>query len=224
MEHAGNGMHFHLCALRKNENIAADSEGNLTAEAKLIIGGILKFAPSLAAFGNTIPVSYLRFISRKESPMHICWGTKNRLALIRIPLWWDFRKDFKEAESCRRTLEFRAPDPSANSYLLLAGIALAAEYGLKNPKRALKFAEDLNADKKSKAGKAYESLPLSCAEAADNLRKDRRYYEVDGVFPRRVIDGVISKLESYKDKNLWRKLANKPEKIEDLLWKYTFHG
>ncbi len=220
-EHAGNGMHFHFCALRGNKSIISDSDGNLTIEARQMIGGILKFAPSLTAFGNTIPSSYLRFISRKESPMYICWGAKNRLALVRIPLWWNFKKNFENG--CRRTIEFRAPDGSANSYLLLAGIALAVEYGLKNPAEAIRVADDLDADNKEKS-RAYGVLPLSCSEAAKNLEADRKYYESSGVFPKRMIDGTIAKLESYNDEFLAKKSAANPEKTEELLWNYFHYG
>jgi len=224
MEHAGNGMHIHLCGLKKNKNIITDSTGNLTAEAKQMIGGILKFAPSLTAFGNTIPLSYLRFISRKESPKYICWGTRDRLALIRIPLLWRFRKDLEKRSSCVRTFEFRAPDPSANTYLLLAGIALAAEYGLRNSEKAVKIAENLNIEKTVKRSSGYKFLPLSCSESAKSLKRDRNHYQADGVFPKRVIDGIMSKLESYKDRELWKELADKPEKIEELLLKYFHSG
>ncbi len=224
MEHAGNGMHIHLCGLKKNKNIITDSTGNLTAEAKQMIGGILKFAPSLTAFGNTIPVSYLRFISRKESPKYICWGTRDRLALIRIPLLWRFRKDLEKRSSCVRTFEFRAPDPSANTYLLLAGIALAAEYGLRNSEKAVKIAENLNIEKTVKRSTGYKFLPLSCSESAKSLKRDRNHYQADGVFPKRVIDGIMGKLESYKDRELWKGLADKPEKIEELLLKYLHSG
>ena len=224
LEHAGSGMHIHLCALGKNKNMIADSKGNLTIKAKQMIGGLLKFASSLTAFGNTIPISYLRFISRKESPMQICWGAKNRLALVRIPLWWGFRGDIQEIDSCRQTFEYRAPDASANIYLLLAGIAVAVEYGLKNPKEATKTAEDLHIENVVKKAKEYKLLPQSCSEAAQNLERDRNYYEVDGVFPRRVIDGIISKLESYRDKGLWKRLADKPEEIDEMLWKYLRSG
>jgi len=223
-KHAGNGMHIHLCGLRKNENIIADSAGNVTTAAKQMIGGILKFAPSLTAFGNTIPVSYLRFISRKESPMFVCWGAKNRQALVRIPLWCCFLKDFEEANSCRRTFEFRAPDPSANPYLLFAGIAVAVEYGLKNPKDAIKIADDLNVDNKNERTREYTNLPLSCVEAAQSLKTDRKYYMEDGVFPKRVIDGIIDKLKSYKDRKLWEKLAEKPEKLDGFLTQYLDYG
>ncbi len=224
LKHAGNGMHVHLYGLKKDRNIITDFKGNLTVEAKQMIGGILEFAPSLTAFGNTTPVSYLRFISRKESPAYICWGTRNRLALIRIPLWWSFRKDIKGTGSHARTFEFRAPDPSANTYLLLAGIALAVEYGLKNPEKAMKIAEDLNAEKIVKRNRKYKVLPLSCIESAKSLKRDRSYYEVDDVFPKRVTDGIISKLESYKDGNLQKKLASNPEKIEELLLQYLNCG
>lgn len=222
LEHAGNGMHIHLCGLMLGRNMITDSKGNLTVGAKRMIGGILKFAPSLAAFGNTIPVSYLRFISRKESPMDICWGMRDRLALVRIPLWWNFRKDIKETNSCIRTFEFRAPDPSANTYLLLAGIALAVEYGLKNPKEAMKIAEDLNAQKRAKRNKRYRALPLSCSESAKSLERDRKYYEADGVFPERVIDAIINKLKSYRD--LRNKLTDRPDENEELLLKYMHCG
>lgn len=217
LEHAGSGMHLHLCGMRKNRNVVSDSRGNLTAEARQMIGGILKFARSLTAFGNTTPISYIRFISRKESPMHICWGARNRLALVRIPLWWN-HKEAKGADECRRTFEFRGPDPSANSYLLFAGIALAVQHGLKNPREAMRVADGLNADKVGK--KRYAALPLSCVEAAESLRKDRRFYEADGVFPRAVVDGVIRRLESYEDADMWKKLAGKSEKVDELLWKH----
>lgn len=224
LEHAGNGMHIHLCGLRKDKNIIADSKGNLTDVAKQMIGGILKFTPSLAAFGNTVPVSYLRFISPKESPMCICWGKRNRLALVRIPLWWNFRRKLEKTGSCMRTFELRSPDSSANLHLLLAAITLAVQYGFKHPKKAMKIAEDLNAEKMVKRNKRFKALPLSCSESAESLQRDRDCYEADDVFPKRVIDGVISKLESYGDRDLRKKMADKPEKIKEFLFKYMHCG
>ncbi|MCW4051708.1 MAG: glutamine synthetase family protein [Candidatus Bathyarchaeota archaeon] len=224
LEHAGNGMHIHLYPVRGNRNVISDSEGNLTSEAKQIIGGILKFSRSLAAFGNTIPVSYLRFLSRSESPMHICWEAKNRLALIRIPLWWRFEKPFRESENSRRTFEYRGPDPSASNYLLFAGIAVAANYGLRNPKEAMKIAQDLNIGEKTELNKKRELLPLSCTEAADNLRRDREYYEGDGVFPKTVIDSIINRLESYKDGQLRTDMAANQSNVESLILRYLEYG
>ncbi len=224
LEHAGSGMHIHLCGLRNNKNVIADSESNLSNEAKKMIGGILKFAPSLTAFGNTIPVSYLRFISRKESPMHICWGARNRLALIRIPLWWNFKKIKEEIDATKRTFEFRAPDASANAHLLFAGIAIAIEYGFKNSREALRIAEELHVEPGEAEKRGFSLLPQSCVESAANLENDRKYYEADGVFSKAVIDGTIRKLRSYKDKSMLQRLKNEPRKIQDLMQTYLHYG
>jgi glutamine synthetase len=94
---------------------------------------------------------------------------------------------------------------------------------LKNSKKAMKIAEDLNTEKMVKRNRNYKVLPLSCNESAKNLKRDRKYYEADGVFPKRVIEGIIRKLESYKDRDL-TKLASKPEKIEELLLEYLHYG
>jgi glutamine synthetase len=222
VEHVGNGMHIHLCAIKDGKNIIANNNGTLSVEATKMIGGILKFAPSLSAFGNTTPVSYLRFIARKESPMHICWSARNRLALIRIPLWWDFKRKTGKG-NLKETFEYRAPDPLANAYLLFAAIVQAVNYALENPKETSKIAEDLHVDGREKS-KRLEILPCSCDEAARNLGRNRRFYEAKGVFPRKLIDKTIETLRAYKDKDLWKNLADKPEKIDKMLKQYLHYG
>lgn len=224
LAHAGTGMHIHMCALRNGENVVANPDGALSSEALGMIGGILRFAPSLSAFGNPTPLSYLRFIARKESPMHICWSARNRLALIRIPLWWDYKKEVKKSESCRETFEYRAPDAFANAYLLLAGLAVAANYGLENSKQALKIAEGLHVEAAGRELKKLKALPMSCSESAENLEKDRQFYEANGVFPRRLIDKTVEKLEAYGDQNLWNEISGKPEQIEKIIMQYLHYG
>jgi glutamine synthetase len=224
LEHVGTGMHIHLYALKNGENIVANPNGTLSTEALKMIGGILKLASSLTAFGNTTPVSYLRFISRKESPMHICWSARNRLALIRIPLWWSFVKKSEEKGNIKETFEYRAPDPLANAYLLFAGIALAVNYGLENSGEALKIAEDLHVEETGGKRKRLKNLPCSCSESAKSLRKDKRFYEANGVFPKKLVDKTIDKLRAYRDKDLWKNLADKPEKIENVLKQYLHYG
>jgi len=221
-EHAGTGMHIHLCAMKDGKNITASSGGGLSDEAKTMIGGILRFARSLSAFGNPTPVSYLRFIARKESPMHICWATRNRLALIRIPLWRGFKR--KTEGSQRETFEYRAPDAFANIYLLCAGLVLAAEYGLKNPDEALKIAEELHAEADKSLSRKLGTLPRSCWETADSLEKDRQFYEADEVFPKRLIDKTIEVLKAFKDADLWKELNNAPNRFEDVVREYLHYG
>jgi len=224
MEHVGSGMHIHVCASRNGDNIIANPGGTLTLEAIDMIGGILKFAPSLSAFGNTRPVSYLRFIARKESPMHICWGARNRLALIRIPLWWNFLGASKEKDSCKETVEYRAPDALSNPSLILAGIGIAANHGLSNAKKAQEIAEELHIEETGSKRKQFKTLPQSCVESAENLENDRKLYEADGVFPRRLIDKTIETLKSYHDRDLLRKLTTKPDEIENLLKQSLHYG
>ncbi len=224
LDHAGTGMHIHLCGLRNGENVIANADGSPSDDALRMIGGILKFAPSLAAFGNPTPISYLRFNARKESPMHVCWSARNRLALIRVPLWWSFKKKSKEFDCCRETFEYRAPDAFANTYLLFAGMALAVNYSLENPKEALKIAEDLHAETSDKKRKKLKALPGSCSEAADLLRKDRRLYEADEVFPKGLIEKNVEKLKAYRDDDLWKRLMEKPDEVEKLIEQYLHYG
>jgi glutamine synthetase len=224
LEHAGTGMHIHLCGIRNGKNVIVDRNGTLSHDALKMIGGILRFAPSLASFGNTTPVSYLRFIERKESPMHICWSARDRLALIRIPLWWSHRKRREKKENCLETFEYRAPDAFTNTCLLFAALAIAVGYGLQNPKEAMRIAEDFHVDARDNGHKRLKALPRSCSEAADNLEKDRRFYEADGVFPERLIDKTIEKLRAYDDRDLRKKLARKPHEVDDLLKQYLHYG
>lgn len=223
LNHAGTGMHIHLCALKNGKNIIANKDGTLSSKALEMIGGTLKLAPSLAAFGNPAPVSYLRFIAPKESPMHICWSARNRLALIRIPLWWNFKRAVEATENCRETFEYRAPDALANPHLLLAGLTVAVNFGLKNPGEALKIARRLQVESGNQS-KRLEALPTSCSESANNLEKDRHLYEANGVFPRKLLDKTIEKLRAYKDADLWKKVSDRPREMQKMLTQYLHCG
>ena len=222
LAHAGTGMHIHICAIREGQNIIADADKSLSKEALAMIGGILKLAPSLSAFGNPTPISYLRFFACKESPMHICWSSRNRLALIRIPLWWNFTKRIWNMDKCQETFEYRAPDAFANAHLLLAGLAVAAGYGLENSQEAIKTAEDLHVE--SPSNKPLQALPRSCSETAENLKKQRSFYEANAIFPKKLIDNVLQKLETYGDRNLRRELSTNPERFESLVTQYMHYG
>jgi glutamine synthetase len=224
LENAGSGMHVHLCALGKGKNVIVTPAGTLSKDALRMIGGILRCALSLSAFGNPAPVSYLRFLAQKESPMHMCWSARNRLALVRIPLWWGYRGKSEAHGNCRETFEYRGPDALANPCLLFAGIATAVNWGLNNGEEAMKIAEDLHVNASSAGRKILKALPRSCFEAAKSLRKDRRLYEADGVFPEMLVDKTIQRLEAFKDVDLWRNLAGKPEKLERTLEQYLFCG
>ena len=155
--------------------------------------------------------------------MHICWSAQDRLALIRIPLWWKFKQAEKRKEPVE-TFEYRAPDAFANPCLLFSGLTLAAAWGLKNAKESLNLAEDLHARPMQKDRKDFRVLPRSCSESARHLQKDRKLYEADGVFPERLIDKIVRRLNDYKDLNLWRDILKKPEELQKVLAQYLHHG
>lgn len=105
-------------------------------------------------------------------------------------------KDF----SNKQTFEWRASDAMADIYMLMAALCAAARHGFEM-EDALKVAEktyvDLGVNIHDKANKAVhdslEQLPASCAQAADELEKDRAIYTAKGVFS----DAIIDYLEKY---------------------------
>lgn len=233
--HAGSGLHIHSKLMKGDKNVMVDKNG-LSDIAKKVIAGYLSLAPSLTAFGNTVPISYLRLVSHQEAPTNICWGERNRSVLVRIPLGWIGTKDMiKKANPQERepippdlnlqTVEFRLPDGSADIYLLLAGLAVAAKYGLEKEDsleiaNKLHIEENIFSSEYKETLKSIPKLPSSCFQSAENLLKQREIYQKDGVFPHIVIDGIVKKLKNYEDKNLNKKIQNKKEEIIKIVEEY----
>jgi glutamine synthetase len=232
---AGSGLHIHMLIEKDGVNFMANDIG-LTDVAKRFIAGILDKAQSLTAFGNTIPTSYLRLVPHQEAPTMVCWGDSNRSALVRVPLGWIAKTNMiKDANPQERgevpyipgkqTVEFRAPDGSADLYHLLAGLILAARKGILG-KDSLQTAKKLYMnvnifDKKHKdILKTLAALPTSCYESADYLQEDAEFYQEDAVFPKGTIKGFIKKLKSYKDKDMSERLYQKNEEIKKLVDTY----
>ncbi len=130
-----------------------------------------------------------------------------------------------EPGDSKQTVEFRAPDGSADVYKLLAGLVVGAGHGIQM-QDSLKLAEklyiDVNIfDEKHKSRlDSLDKLPGSCWESADSLEKLRTYLEKDNVFPPEVIDNSIQVLRSYKDEDLSERLYGKDEEINSLVVKY----
>jgi glutamine synthetase len=229
---AGSGLHIHTKLVKNGKSVMINN-GKLSDEAKKIIAGYLDLAPSLTAFGNTIPISYLRLVPHQEAPTNICWGDRNRSVLVRVPLGWNTSKSMSaevnplEAHenvdfTDKQTVEFRCPDGSANIYLLMAGLAVAARHGLEKPD-ALKMADELYVDVnifkdefKNKVEKL-SKLPTSCFESAEYLDKQADIYKKYDVFSQGTIDGIIKKLKSYNDKTLSEDLYGKHDEIKKLV-------
>jgi len=232
---AGSGLHIHMLLEKDGKNIMLEN-GVVSNTARRMIGGILDLSPSLTAFGNTIPTSYLRLVPHQEAPTNICWGDRNRSVLVRVPLGWfgtgDMIKDANPQEkstaaksNSKQTVEFRAPDGSADLYLLMAGLVTAIHHGLEM-KNSLEYANSLyvsgNLFAKENAGfrKKLKSLPASCWESAENLDRQREAYEKDNVFPPGLINSIISRLKGFDDKDLSERLYGKKDELAKLVEKY----
>ncbi len=234
---AGSGLHIHMRVMKNGKPVMGKGEA-LSDVAIKAIGGILELSPAITAFGNTVPTSYLRLVPHQEAPTNICWGYRNRSALIRVPLGWtgkaedmvritnpDVDLNVKINAEEKRTFEFRCPDGSADIYLLLAGLAVAVRKGLES-KTSLKFAQDRFIDvnifkEENKAlQKKLDKLPDSCDESAELLMKCKNEFIRYNVFDESIIQGSYKLLKSYNDKALSEKLFKKTEEIRKLVIEY----
>ncbi|MBB6481379.1 glutamine synthetase family protein [Spirochaeta isovalerica] len=223
---AGSGMHIHMRLVKDGKNEMVDG-ADLSVTAKKMIGGLLKNARSLSAFGNTVPTSFLRLVPHQEAPTSICWGDRNRATLVRVPLGWrgvdNMLKDANPIEADdknkwinKQTVELRSPDGSAHIYNLLAGVASAVLYGLKW-EGSLEYAQKLYLKAGSRDRESFPQLPESCFDCADALLEERDVYEEYGVFTPHVIEGIAEDLKSYGDENLSERLFGDGEQLKKLV-------
>ncbi len=222
---AGNGFHVHMALMKDGKNVMTGKDGALTDPARQVIGGLCKHAGSLTAFGNTVSSAYLRLVPDQEAPTRICWSDLNRSAMIRVPLGWANANnlarslnpaqgdDLESARQGRQTVELRCPDGSAIIHLLLAGITMAAQWGLTNPE-SLKTAEELyahgNVFKNQELLDSLPALPASCVASARRLEEDRALYEREGIFPAGMIDYMVKTLLAERDLKMNQRLADLP--------------
>jgi len=218
---AGNGFHFHMELVRQGRNVMTDERGALTDQAMQLIGGLVTYASTLSAFGNTVASAFLRLVPNQEAPTRICWSDSNRSALIRVPLGWSRESNLARVvnpgepdsftdERGRQTVELRSPDGSASFHLLLAGLATAAEYGLTSDE-TLELARSTrvqgNVFDNEELLHRLEALPKSCVSCSRLLEERRAMYEEFGVFPSRVLDHQVQLLAREDDENLNADLA-----------------
>lgn len=217
---AGNGMHFHLAVNRGGANVMSDADGNLSDDAYRLIGGLLDKAVPLTAFGNTVAASYLRLVPGQEAPTSVCWGYHNRAGLIRVPLNFSNHKRLDKTMNpdekgeypdnlARPTVEYRSPDGSAFSHMLMAAVTMCAEQGLTSPD-SVERAKALEVTPERPVGyKSFAQLPDTAVAAARALEAQRGFFEERGFAPR-LIDIVVDKLKDEADVGLSDKLRALP--------------
>ncbi|MBO4565687.1 MAG: glutamine synthetase, partial [Bacteroidales bacterium] len=131
----------------------------------------------------------------------------------------------------KQTFEMRSPDCSADIYQLMAGLCVAARYGLEMPEdEALRIAAekyvDMDIHKSENAARlaTLDCLPTCCAESADCLEKQRAVFEARGVFEPRMIDGILKGLRRYGDSDLHEAARRDPELMRRLVEEYFYCG
>lgn len=231
--HAGSGLHIHARLVKDGKNMMVDTKG-LSDTAKKMIAGFLLLSPSLTAFGNTVPTSFLRLVPHQEAPTCICWGDRNRSVLVRVPLGWlgieNMLKDANPKEPVDaaehmnpQTVELRSPDGSANVHQLLAGMTVAALHGLEK-EDSLQIAKDLYVSTDASKCEHLAQLPTSCWGAAEKLLEDRAIYESHGVFPPRMIDKLANDLKAHKDKDMSEKMFGNADALKEIVNKFIHCG
>ena len=164
----GSGMHIHFSLWDTTNNRNAfydkDDPAHLSQTAKHFIAGILAHITELNAIFNPTINSYKRLVPGFEAPINICWGTKNRSAMIRIP-----RINDDQATAARA--EIRSPDPLCNPYLAFAVLLKLGLHGIKNKMVPPPAVEDnlYHISDQERKARNIRALPASLEQALANL-------------------------------------------------------
>ncbi len=163
----GNGCHAHLSVWnasgKKNLFENDKDEMGLSPLAYHFIGGLMHHADSLVALTNPNVNSYKRINAPRTisgatwSPNTVTFGGNNRTHMVRIP------------DGGR--IEFRLPDPSANPYLMLAGILASGMDGIEHQRSPGKRL-DIDMYTQGHTVKDAKKLPLNLLDALRNLEKN----------------------------------------------------
>jgi glutamine synthetase len=157
---AGSGMHL-------QQRVAGrlfHNDGTLDADGRAFVAGQLYHARGLTALAAPTVNSYKRLASGPEAPSVAVWAHVNRGALIRLSAY----------RGQEASVEFRASDPLANPYLLIAGLLAAGAHGLdKQLELPPPMEEDLAGfDPAGTDSARVEFLPRDLNEALDALLAD----------------------------------------------------
>ena len=185
---SGSGMHTNVSLWKGKKNMFYDPDDKteLSQVGRYFCGGILNHARALSAITNPTTNSYHRLVPGYEAPVYIAWSGSNRSAIVRVPL------HFKGPEyAFLKRLEFRAPDPSSNPYLVFASVLSA---GLDGIKKKTDPGDEIREDiykmtKSERIKRGIGILPASLGEALDELASDKKF--LSPIFASTVVDKII---------------------------------
>jgi glutamine synthetase len=123
----GSAMHVNQSLFQGERNAFFDPTDahNLSAVAKGYIAGLLRHAREITLVTNQWVNSYKRLSPGYEAPVYVSWALRNRSDLIRVP-------QYKPGQERATRIEYRAPDPACNPYLVFAVMLAAGLRGIEN--------------------------------------------------------------------------------------------
>ena len=158
----GSGMHTHLSLFEGDTNAFYDPADvlRLSAVAKHFIAGLLRHAAEITAVTNQWVNSYKRLVAGAEAPPYAVWGSNNRSALVRVPM-------YKPAKGGSTRIEVRSPDSATNPYLCFALLLAAGLKGVQEEYPLPPGAEDdvWSLSEQERRALGLQPLPTSLAEA-----------------------------------------------------------
>lgn len=182
----GSGLHIH----QRARGLLFDEKGALTTEGRQYVAGQVAHARALSALAAPTVNSYKRLHAGPEAPGAAVWAYANRAALIRVS---SFRGD-------DASIEYRASDPSANPYLLLAALMAAGAHGIEAELELGPPAEeDVGGYDPASVSVRFEPLPRDLDSALDALLADDVLVDTfDAQILGRLVDGRRAEAEAYR--------------------------
>jgi glutamine synthetase len=203
----GSGMHCHQSLWKSGKPLfSGDLYAGLSQMALYYIGGLLKHARALSAIIAPTTNSYKRLVPGYEAPVNLAYSRRNRSAAVRIPMY--------SASPKAKRIEFRPPDPSANSYMAFAAQLMAGLDGVLNKTEPGEPLDKDIYDLSPEEMKCVPSMPGSLEEALTCLEEDHSFLLKGDVFTEELLETFIA----YKRKNEADAVRLRPHPYEFALY------
>ncbi|MBM4405676.1 MAG: type I glutamate--ammonia ligase [Chloroflexi bacterium] len=205
----GTGMHTHQSLWKAKKNLFFDPKSDyagISQTCKYYIGGLLKHAHAILAFGAPGTNSYRRLVPGFEAPVNLAYSARNRSACVRIPVYANDEK--------AKRIEFRPPDATCNPYLAFSAMLMAGIDGITNK---IDPGKSLDADiyeLPPEELKKIRTVPGSLEQAIGALEQDNDFLTRGGVFTKDLIETYID----YKRKKEIDPMRLRPHPYEFFLY------
>ena len=129
-------------------------------------------------------ISYRRLVPGFEAPVNLAYSQRNRSAICRIPV-------YSKSPRAKR-IEFRAPDPSCNTYLCFAALLMAGLDGVQNQIDPGEPMDKDLYDLPPEEAKQVKQVPGSLGDVLDALEADHEFLLKGDVFTTDLLEAYIA--------------------------------